>query len=407
MTTPTTSPATTASAKPAARRGDMDLLRAIACCFIVPAHAYPPFMGDFPYHIKAPERMGPLSVSIEVVPTVCLITFFFLAGWAAVGMSKSRSAWQFAKDRWLRLGIPLIAWMILVGPIVKYFERLNGRDMKISRYVERAADETDFLRFLVRYYTRMDHYTWSHLWFLAYLLTVSLACVPILRWMARTARPGGGGAVAWYWAYLPILPLLAIELLWRSYWPYFPNLITDWARVAFFGLFFVLGAAAMWRPGFEARLKAEAWRLLAIGVACWIYFTVARQSSQFVFGPDGFTTLPDPLSVRIAFAIGAWTLPMGIFGALARQTFTAGPAIRYLGEASMPAYILHHVFSIVAAYFVVQWPLPIWAKLLVIAAIAVAATFSLYHFAVRRIGVLRFIHGMPPALRPAARGAAP
>jgi hypothetical protein len=317
-------------------------------------------------------------------------------------MMRSRSPWQFVKDRWLRLGIPLIAWMLICGPIVKYYERLDGRDMKISRYVERAADETDFLRFLIRYYTRMDHYTWSHLWFLAYLLTISVIAVPIVRWMARDARPAAGRTLAWYWAYLPIVPLLAIELLWRSYWPYFPNLITDGARVAFFGAFFLFGAAAMWRSEFEARIRTEAWRLLAIGAACWIYFIFARHSSVFILSPSGFTTLPDPLPVRVAFAIGAWALPLGAFGALARRNPTPGPVIRYLSEASMPAYILHHVFSVVFAYFVVQWPLPIWLKILIIAGSVLIVTFSAYHFAVRRIGILRFIHGMPPAKRTAA-----
>jgi hypothetical protein len=65
-----------------------------------------------------------------------------------------------------------------------------------------------FLAFLPTFFTQLDRFTWSHLWFVAYLLTLTIVWLPLLVWLRR-----GSGRIrtrpAWI-AYLPLVPLVIV-----------------------------------------------------------------------------------------------------------------------------------------------------------------------------------------------------
>jgi hypothetical protein len=68
--------------------------------------------------------------------------------------------------------------------------------------------------------------------------------------------------------------------------------------------------------------------------------------------------------------------------------------LRYGQEAILPFYVLHHPAIIVIGYFVVQWPVGLLPKLLVVALGAFVVSLGLYQFIIRRIHLLRLMFGM-------------
>jgi hypothetical protein len=73
------------------------------------------------------------------------------------------------------------------------------------------------------------------------------------------------------------LALLLLAL--GGYWPFLPNLITDWSNFAYFAVCFAIGAViAIW-PGLETRLAGEATRLLVLMLVAFAGLVVCGESS--------------------------------------------------------------------------------------------------------------------------------
>ena len=172
------------------RRTDLDLLRIIVCAGVILGHALLIYAAEPRYHLKAPTEWVPATVLYEAIRITSLPIFFCLAGWSAVGSLRRRDARRYVKDRLLRVLLPLFAGVLLLGPIIKWIELQQGRDLRLGGFRLVPPPEYSFVEFLGRYLTRVDTMTWSHLWFLAYLFVISLILLPALRWCkAGNAAP--------------------------------------------------------------------------------------------------------------------------------------------------------------------------------------------------------------------------
>src|SRR3970282_1476426 len=100
-----------------------------------------------------------------------------------------RSTGTLMRERVGRLLVPLVVGAALYGPVIKFLELRGGQDLSAHGLRVRADlldsyrsmvgasvtemppfDQT-FLDFLPTFFTQLDRFTWSHLWFLAYLFT--------------------------------------------------------------------------------------------------------------------------------------------------------------------------------------------------------------------------------------------
>ena len=77
--------------------------------------------------------------------------------------------------------------------------------------------------------------------------------------------------------------------------------------------------------------------------------------------------------------------------------------LNYLGEASMPFYLLHHPVIVIVAFYVTLVAISPWGQLLTVVVSAFLITAFLYHLFLRRWNPLRVALG----LQPLKRGALP
>src|SRR5262249_41103626 len=120
-----------------------------------------------------------------------------------------------------------------------------------------------FLTFLPTFFTHLDRFTWAHLWFVTYLFTLTMFYLPVFGWLLR--RRDRLAALGSWAVYVPVLPLVVIQLTMRSRWPAIYNLYNDWANIAYYSVFLVAGFLLACQPTLERSVEREWKRSLAVG----------------------------------------------------------------------------------------------------------------------------------------------
>lgn len=367
------------------RRTDIDVLRIVLCGGIILVHALAIFSFEPHYHLKSFEPSKGASVLFDFIRAPAITAWFVLAGWAAVMSLRGRSPGSFAKERVTRLLVPLAFGVVVFGSMIKYIELYDGRDMGFHGLREaewlqgimQLDHPVGYFDFFPRNLMRLPLMTWSHLWFLAYLFVISIMLLPLL---VRLAERAPGDAVpSVIWGYLPAVPMAALLVVFNGYWPYFPNLVSDWTNVCYFALCFAIGAGIAAWPGFELRLRAEAPRLLAV----------------MLVGLAGIIWYGESAPGRFFIALIAWGGVGAGLGLMSRLNPAPSRSATYLSEATLPVYIVHHAPLLLIGWYVLPLALPVWLKVAVIWLAAVAVSLAAYHWLIRPWPWMRWLMGMP------------
>jgi fucose 4-O-acetylase-like acetyltransferase len=381
------------------RRNDIDWLRIGAVYLLFVFHSVMVFNPAPFYHV----RNGDLSIVMMIVAGFISLwhmpLLFLLAGWSVLASVESRGAGAFVKERILKLFVPLVACSALFGPIIKYIELRGGLDFnmfgfRVSPEMQESFRQIipsgievappfheSFLEFWPTFFTNPERFTWSHLWFVAYLLTFTLLYYPLFNRLRRskpiaeTVRHG--------WVYAPIVPLALIQVFLRPHWPGLQNLYDDWANFAYYSTYLSLGFALALHPGFEKALHGERNRAAAIGLATVL---------MLLFAVLGFIPF-EPL-ILAGTAVAGWCFNVALLGFAATHWRNRTSWLGYLRESAMPVYILHQPAIVVLGVLIIQLPLGIATKLVLLIAGSVGLTMLVYQGLVRHVALLRFCFGM-------------
>ncbi|MGE0416656.1 MAG: acyltransferase family protein [Acetobacteraceae bacterium] len=360
------------------RRTDLDALRIVLCASVILQHAILIYAAEPRYHVKSAEPVAWATLVYEALRIFAMPPFFAIAGWAAV-VSLRRRTWQaFLHERLMRLAVPLLAGILLLGPAIKYIELTQGRDLGLAGFRLVPPPTFGFLAFLPQYYTRIVLTTWSHLWFLAYLLIYCVVLLPVLIRLARVT-PYDRPPPAWS-IYAPAVPLALVMGLFHGYWPYLPNLIHDWTNFAYFALCFLAGGLiAVW-PGFERQLWKQApghLLLASIGFAGVVWF--------------GESTVG-----RVMVGLTAWGFIGACWAVAHRMAPRPSATLQLMSEATLPVYILHHLPLLLIALWVLPLGWPVWLQIAVITGLSAAVSIGFYLVFVRPWRLPRWLLGMTP-----------
>jgi glucans biosynthesis protein C len=387
------------------RRYDIDWLRVLATLLLFVFHTAMVFNPAPFYHIRNDELSFALLVVSGFVSLWHMPLFFLLAGWSLHRSVSERGAAGVLRERVQRLFVPLAVGIVLFMPAIKYLELSSGLDLNhaglsVAPHLQAgfrtilpqdlpvmAPFDESFLEFLPTFFTRLDRFTWAHLWFVAYLFTFTLLYLPAMALLrgsvASTTRPT---ALA---VYAPIVPLAAVQLVLRPHWPGIQNLYDDWANVAYYSVYLWGGFVLARSPALEARLHAEWRRALAIGLAACLVLLGAVLG---LFHSDRV--------LLATSAVAGWCFVVAILGLGNRFLRFGDRALEYLSEAAFPVYVLHQAAIVVPGYFLLRLPLGVGVKFVLVLTTAVALTFAVYELVVRRHTATRRLFGMRPLPRP-------
>jgi len=391
-----------------ARRPDIDWLRVFAVYLLFLFHVGKVFDPAPFYHIRNADLSFTMLVLCGFIGLWHMPLFFLLAGWSAVASLQTRGTQSFVVERVRKLAVPLLAGSALLGPPIKYLELRSGLDLNhaglwVAASLQpsfRAVIPTglplaepfheSFLTFLPTFFTHLDRFTWTHLWFLAYLFTLTLLYLPAFGWLLRRAnRRTGLRPVS---VYLPIIPLAVIQLTMRSRWPGIYNLYNDWANVAYYSVYLVAGFLLACDPRLEHLVQREWKRSLAVGFGATAVLLLA------VLG-----LVASPAVLLVGSAVAGWCFVVALIGLAHRFLTSSGPALRYLSESAFPVYVLHQAAIVLPGYFLIQLPMGIGTKFVFLLLVSVSLTMAVYQWLVRPFAVPRFLLGMKAKVCPVRR----
>ena len=361
------------------RRKDLDRLRIIACLSTFCYHAVQVFDLNPYYHVKSNTLSPAIDVAARLLHAVRMPLFFMIAGMVGFLAMQRYSDREFMRQRAWRLLPPFLVGIVFLTPIVKYIEMLDGRSIDWRGIILTDVVVPDLPTFLRRYFTQQRWFSWSHMWFPAYLLLLGAVLMPAMRALARKAWPPR--LPHWLGLALPLLALVTIELVLRPIFPHHvPNLIWDWASMSVYIVVMLAGATMIHWPMLETALQRGlplSLLLAALGITLYLGFDIWPWR-----GIGRAMTLWATLCIVIG--LGPW---------LGRGRISGE---RYMTEAVLPLYVLHHVPLLVIAFAVKDQPWPIGQRYLLIVFGSFAISLAAYHLLVRPFAIMRTAFGLPP-----------
>jgi len=316
---------------------------------------------------------------------------FVLAGASSFYALRRRTVARFAGERVLRLGVPLLIGLVTLSPIQAYFMALNqGRQESLAAflpgYLHRLTFTVDPVWLIRNGY---------HLWFLGFLLVISLAALP-LQWglgrlpdavQRRLRSPAPWPA----WALLvPVLFIAAVQVLLRP--AFAPDM--SWPDLASDLVFYLGGYALASSSGFAAAVRRTPVRSLVVALMAWLGLGLAFLL-HFVPGWNQPYHLDAQLvAYQLLHALGAWAWVLFLASLAMRWLDRPHPAIQYGTDAILPFYVLHHPVVVILGFYVVQLRLGVWPKFGLLFCGALVVTLAIYEVLIRHFGPLRLLFGL-------------
>lgn len=378
------------------RRSDIDWLRVLAFSLLILYHAGMPYV-EWGWHIKNTEAWPALQEVMRFVNRWRMPLIFLISGGTVMLALGRRGAGEFVLDRLKRIALPLAFGMLAIVPPQIYFERRQqGRfDGTFLDFLPHAFDGGAY---------PAGNISWNHLWFLAYVLVLTLALLPLFLWLrsenGRALADRFSAAVArWHLAPLLALPLFASQFLLLPISVNRNGLVGDWHGLAANAVLLLAGALLYRSPVLLEWVRRARWAALATGVAAYAVLEMTFFDGRAIApGGQGWLAFSAVSSLNLV----AWLIAITGF---ARHLARPSAFLRYATPAVYPFYILHQTVAVVAAFYLVQAPLPLPLKYLLTAGITFLASWLAYEALVRRVGILRLLFGMASdksALRKAA-----
>ncbi|MEV0136244.1 acyltransferase family protein [Dactylosporangium sp. NPDC050688] len=391
-----------AAPRRAARRPELDVIRLVVVYGLVFFHAALVFDTRDDYYVKNATTTEATTWLAGLCVVWAMPALFLIAGLGSWHSIRHRGPGGFARERLLRLGVPLLVATLTILPLPPWL-RLKAAD---PGYAE------SYPRFLLRFFdvhlslsdvpfvVRGEYFESGHLWFVVLLLAFSVLLAPLAAWLpagraARIRDAAAGAAARRGVVLLPAVPLAVVGAVLGM-----EEAFAGWSRWAYL-LFFLYGFALAADDRFRAAMRRDAVPAAVAGVVLFAAAGVALDTA----GGEPFTDMTVPAAVaRVLFALAGWCWLVAILGLLDRPapgTPAAGPApdgrrgrVRaYLAVAALPMYVLHQPIVVATAYVVVRWQVPAPVKYLAIVASSFVIMFAVYELAVRRFRPARLLFG--------------
>ena len=341
------------------RRYDLDWLRVLVFALLIFYHVGM-FFVPWGWHIKNNVIYDWLRWPMIFLNQWRLPILFVISGMGTYYALSKRSLKQFAWERYLRLGIPLFAGMLLVVPPQIYLERLVDGNFTGS-YWQFYATEL----FRGGPYPE-GNISWHHLWFLPYLLLFSWVLGPLfirlkrkpsklVEWTKKQIQKPLG-------FYVFIIPLFLVEGFVEPFFPSTKALVGDWFTISFYILLFFYGFLLIaTKEVFWESLKNIKKKAFWIGI---IAFTLMICRWLFIEEDE----LPHHLAEAFLKVVNLWSWILVLFGYAAQWLNKPSKKLAYANRAVYPFYILHQTITLLIGYYVMNlsWGLFLKATIMIV-----------------------------------------
>lgn len=356
------------------REAGLDALRGVLMLLGVLLHAACCFQGDantaWPYRDVATS--GVAIYVLIVVHIFRMPLFFVIAGYFAARTAMHRGASGLLRSRWSRVGIPLIMGVLVVVPLV---------ELAFAWAITRAAGVG--MVFTATWPPRGP----AHLWFLEYLLVLSVIAAAVVAFANR--RPGGVPSIAFAGVRFGTAGLgrlvglglgLGVLLLPMAT-PGFATphgFVPELRLLVPYGYCFLLGWRLWSAPEARAAMRARAGRLVSTGIvllhvaalAALMYWGAVAERRESALGIYVVTQMLSGLAVVF--------LTAGAFGWVERRFETPRAWTTAMADASYTIYVVHLPIVLVVVALLRPAPMSGTLKMFATTTLAFVASWWVY-----------------------------
>ena len=373
----------------AQRKYFVDWVRVLAFFSLIFFHCAMPFV-TFGWEIKNKEQSIGLTRLIWWLHQWRLPLLFFVAG---VGIHYSlvkRSVFAFAGERIVRLFIPLLFAMFFTIPFQVYFE-----------WLQKGRITGSYFNFYPQVW-RMIPYpegalTWSHMWFVVYLFVFCIVLIPVFSLFKIRVLQTFKSFLADKLSGGLITPLLFLPLAFYYFtlfikYPEQQSLLDDWFLFIFSITLMFYGYLLGGSEKFWNTCERYKYHYLITSVLCiiilfynfWWSFNLPKQNDLMLY-------LYGTLN-----SIDIWLLILAALGFAKKYLNFSNRFLQFTNQAVYPFYILHQTIIVTLGFYIVQLPIPIFLKLLILLAVTFIAVFAIYRFIIKPFIITRILYGLKP-----------
>jgi len=383
----------------------IDWLRVVAIAGVFVYHTLRPFNTD-DWHVKNAETSVALNGLTTFFGSFGLAVLFLLAG-AGVRFALRRRTWQtFIRERTARLLVPFVIGTLLLGPPQSFMQAIQKSAYAGSYLDYLGVWAGDTARSLGRGLSPTVFGIGYHLWFLGFLFAISVIALPLCRWLMSDRGSTWIGTVASRFSspgvtltvVIPIYALMGIgaTLGTREH---------DWFEFAWYSGYFLIGFLLVSDDRFMVAVQRDLWPAVALAVVGTGLVVAGIPAPLDTAGEHGMG--PIDLAIGALFAAMGWGWTLLVLNVGMRPRGLQRPVREHLGDAVLPLYVIHQPVILAVAFVVVQWPLGILPKWLVVFGVSLPITLVLVELALRTpvtrilIGArLRSVASVTPAAAP-------
>lgn len=374
----------------APRRADLDWLRVTAFGLLIFYHAGMAWSG-WSWHVTSPDSLEGLREAMRFLNRWRMPLIFLVSGAAIMLALGDRTPGAFIRDRLKRLLLPLAFGMVVIVPPQVYLERLY-----------RGQFSGSFLQWLPHAFDGVypaGNLSWHHLWFVAYVLVLTLVLLPVFLWgrsaPGQAAVAGAGRITARFGLqWLMALPLAASSL-WLAPVSWNVNgLVGDWHGLVSYGALLLYGAFLFGSSDLLEALQRQRFFSLAVGILAYacLYFGYFAGTVRPLMPPEA-----RPLFALLsAVNVMAWLFAIVGF---AHRHLTRRPAfLAEATEAVYPFYLIHQTVTVIAVWGLLRIGASPLAGFVAAVVATFAGTWLIYAGLVRPWRWIRPLFGMKSAI---------
>lgn len=361
------------------RRFDVDWVRVIAFDILIVYHVGM-FFVPWGWHIKNNEIVEWIRWPMLFVSQWRIPILFVVSGIGTRFAISNKSGIEYIAERFKRLFFPLLVGILLIVSPQVYIERIAKGQFTGS-----------FFEFYPNFFEGIypeGNFSWHHLWFLPYLLLMSIMATPLF----LSLRKEGNVILTWLqgkfeksslYLYLFAFPLLMAEYVLQPFFPVTDALIGDWYALAIYFMLFLSG-----------------YILVSLGKSFWIALDKTKHFALITGVISFLILLGFRINSETSFIIpffkifNMWSWILVIFAFASRYLNNESRIVKYRNRAVYPFYILHQTITVICGYYLMDMAIHYSIKMLIMILITFGGSWLLYELIIVKIPILQPLFGV-------------
>ncbi|MCM3691128.1 acyltransferase family protein [Neobacillus niacini] len=362
------------------RQYDLDWIRVLATLAVFIYHCFM-FFNPWAWHVKNNETDPTYITALSLFMSTWLMPIFFaVSGINSYYALQKRSGRQYMKERFVRLGIPLVFGVMILTPPQIYMERVSHGQFSGS-----------FFSWYPNYFdgVYLDiggsgnfAFVGLHLWYLLVLLIFSLITLPFF----LKKRPDIYKELKSLHLFVLSIPLIILSIVVDVV-----NL-GGW-DISFYLVIFLYGYFFFTKTTFKSVVQRLLPMTMTISILTTVFFVVGFMTGM----PSGNSGASIILaSVK---ALSCWSCLLVIFALSDIKLSISNKWLDYGNKASMPFYVIHQPVIVTLGFLIadLEWSITVKLVFLLVSGFVIISIF--YHFIISRCSFIRLLFGMKGSTR--------